>query len=134
MVCLGAVLYITVRALPRIEAISDSEEEKTAFERWAHSELPEKLDAAVNNFALKFLRRAKVVVLRADNAIAKGLHKVQPAENKSNVNIDFKEISGHNTEGKEKRSASHEAKSEAERAAKENKAHEASEGEGVHLG
>ncbi len=106
MVCLGTVLYITVRALPRIEESGTDADAKNAFERWAHSEFPEKIDAAFNNFVLKFLRRAKVVVLRMDNSIAKGLRKVQPQENRANTNIDFKEISGQNSEGKEEHPSS----------------------------
>ncbi len=106
MICLGTVLYITVRALPRIEESSADADTKSAFERWAHSELPEKIDAAFNNFVLKFLRRAKIILLRLDNSIAKGLRKVQPKENRANTNIDFKEISGQNSEGKEEHPSS----------------------------
>ncbi len=101
MLCLGAVLYIMVRALPRLEEAPEGEDRKGAFERWAHSEFPEKIDAALNSFTLKSLRRAKVFVLKIDNSIAKGLRKVQPAENRANTNIDFREISGQNSEGKE---------------------------------
>jgi hypothetical protein len=48
MICLGIVLYLTVQALPRIEEVP--EDEKGFFERWTHSEMPEKIDAAFNNF------------------------------------------------------------------------------------
>jgi hypothetical protein len=104
MLCLGAVLYLMVRALPRIEEVPEGEGEshKNVFERWAHSEIPEKIDAAFSGFMLKFLRRVKIVVLRMDNAIAKGLRKMQPQENRANTNIDFKEISGQNTESADK--------------------------------
>ncbi len=101
MLCLGTVLYVTVRALPRIEEVPAGEGEKGAFERWAHSDFPERIDAAFSGFMLKFLRRMKIIVLRIDNTIAKSLRKVQPQENRANTNIDFKEISGQNTEGKE---------------------------------
>ncbi len=101
MLCLGTVLYVAVRALPRIEEAPVNE--KGAFERWAHSEFPEKIDAAFNGFLLKFLRRVKIIVLRIDNTIAKGLRRVQTTENHANTSIDFKEISGQNTEGKEKK-------------------------------
>ncbi|MDR3582061.1 MAG: hypothetical protein P4L67_02175 [Candidatus Pacebacteria bacterium] len=107
MLCLGTVLYLTVRALPRIEEAPAGEGEvpKNLFERWAHSELPEKIDAAFSGFMLKFLRRVKIIVLRIDNAIAKGLRKVQPQENRANTSIDFKEISGQNTEDVERKDA-----------------------------
>lgn len=103
MIFLGAVLYLTVRALPRIEEVTAGEGEapKNMFEHWAHSEIPEKIDAAFSGFMLKFLRRLKIVVLRLDNWLAKSLRKVQPTENRANTNIDFKEISGQNTGSKD---------------------------------
>lgn len=91
MICLGIVLYLTVQALPRIEEVP--EDEKGFFERWTHSEMPEKIDAAFNNFLLKFLRRTKVIILKFDNTLAKHLQKIRPNDDKRPV-IDFKEISG----------------------------------------
>jgi len=91
MVCLGTVLYLTVQALPRIEEVPS--DEKGFLERWAHSEVPEKIDAAFNNFLAKFLRRTKVLILKLDNTLAKHLQKIKPEEDKR-PNIDFKEISG----------------------------------------
>ena len=98
MICLGTVLYLTVQALPRIEEVPS--EEKGFLERWAHSEMPEKIDAAFNNFLLKFLRKVKVLMLKLDNALAKHLQKIKPEEDKRPA-IDFKEISGQNKEGSE---------------------------------
>jgi hypothetical protein len=92
MLCLGTVLYLTVQALPRIA--EEPADERGVFERWAHSEMPEKIDAAFNNFLLKFLRKFKIVVLRLDNALSKHLRSVTPQENRANTNIDFKEIAG----------------------------------------
>ena len=98
MVCLGTVLYLMVLALPRIEEVPA--DERGFFERWAHSDVPEKIDNAVNGFLLKFLRKIKVFVLKIDNALAKHLQKIKPEENKRHA-IDFKEISGQNKEGSE---------------------------------
>ena len=98
MICLGTVLYLTVQALPRIEETPS--DQKGFFERWAHSEMPEKIDAAFNNFALKSLRKVKVLVLKLDNTLARHLQKMKPEEDKR-PNIDFKEISGQNKEGSE---------------------------------
>ena len=95
MICVGIVLYLTVQALPRIEEVSS--EKKGFLERWAHSEMPEKIDAAFNNFLLKFLRRIKVLVLKFDNTLAKHLQKIKPEEDKRPT-IDFKEMSGQNKE------------------------------------
>ena len=105
MVCLGAMLYVAVRALPRVEESGVEADAKNFIERWAHSEIPERIDAAFGNFLMKFLRRAKVVVLKIDNSIAKGLRKVQPQEHHANTNIDFKELSGQNMEDKEEGSS-----------------------------
>ncbi len=96
MVCLGIVFYLTVQALPRIE--ETPAEERGFLERWAHSEMPEKIDAAFNNFLLKFLRKIKVLVLKLDNMLARHLQKIKPEEDKRPT-IDFKEISGQNKEG-----------------------------------
>ena len=95
MVCLGTVLYLMVQALPRIEEVPT--EERPFLERWAHSEMPEKIDAAFNNFLLKFLRRVKVLILKLDNTLARHLQKIKPEEDKR-PSIDFKEISGQNKE------------------------------------
>jgi len=101
MICLGTVLYLTVQALPRIEEVPT--EEKGFLERWAHSEMPERIDAAFNNFLVKFLRRVKVLVLKLDNSLSKHLQKIKPEEDKR-PNIDFKEISGQgNKEDSEKK-------------------------------
>jgi hypothetical protein len=96
MICLGTVLYLTVQALPRIEEVPS--DEQGFLERWAHSEMPEKIDAAFNNFLLKFLRKIKVLILKFDNVLAKHLQKMRTEEDKR-PNIDFKEISGQNKEG-----------------------------------
>ena len=101
MLCLGAVLYLTVQALPRIA--EEPEAEQGILERWAHSEVPEKIDAAFNNFLLKFLRKFKIVVLRLDNILSKHLRAITPQENRANTSIDFKEIAGQN--GEEEKSA-----------------------------
>lgn len=99
MICLGIVLYLTVQALPRIEE-APAADQRGFLERWAHSEMPEKIDAAFNNFLLKFLRKIKVLVLKFDNALAKHLQKIKPEEDKRPT-IDFKEMNGQNKEGGE---------------------------------
>jgi len=98
MICVGTVLYLMIQVLPRIEEVPS--EEKGFLERWAHSEMPGRIDAAFNNFLLKFLRKIKVLVLKFDNTLAKHLQKIKPKEDKRPA-IDFKEISGQNKEGSE---------------------------------
>lgn len=103
MLCLGTVLYLTVQALPRIA--EEPGDETGIFERWVRSGMPEKIDAAFENFLLKFLRKVKVVVLRLDNTLSKQLRAIGPKENRTNTNIDFKEIAGQNGEGEDKAAA-----------------------------
>ena len=104
MVSLSMVLYLMVRALPRI--VDDpSYEKKGLLDRWAHSQIPEKVDIALNGWLLKALRKVKVLLLKVDNNLSKHLEKVKPEENGKKPAIDFKEISGQNKEGKEKESA-----------------------------
>jgi hypothetical protein len=97
MVCLGTVLYLMVVALPRIEEVPGGEK-KGFFDRWAHSEIPEKVDAAFNGFLLKFLRKVKVFIMKLDNSLGKHVQKINPENRKKVSNIDFKEISGQNKE------------------------------------
>jgi hypothetical protein len=100
MVSLSAVLYLMVRALPRIAEDPAAETEKHGLlDRWAHSQIPEKVDVALNGFLLKFLRRVRVIVLKIDNALSRHLQKVKPEENGKKPNIDFKEMAGQNKEG-----------------------------------
>jgi len=92
MFSLSAVLYLMVRALPRI-AEEPAVEKRSLLDRWAHSQIPEKVDNTVNGFLLKFLRRLKVVVLKIDNGLSTRLEKVKPAvEDPKKTAIDFKEI------------------------------------------
>ena len=107
MFSLSGVLYLMVRALPRVAetagAATDDSGGATAaaaagnaglLDRWAHSDIPEKIDAAFNEWFLKFLRKFKVFTLKLDNLISQHLRKIrresETAEKKAA--IDFKEI------------------------------------------
>ena len=88
MLALGAVLYLMVRALPRLGG--DEPEAKESFlDRWARSELPEKIDAAFNGFLVKFLRRVKVFALKFDNAVSAGLRKAAAEEKEKDKKQTF---------------------------------------------
>ncbi len=79
MCSFGVVLLLTARSLPRVE--EDPPGTKPSFlDRWAASELPEKIDMALNSFLAKFLRKLRVALLRVDNNITGWLKKVK-AEN-----------------------------------------------------
>lgn len=91
---LGGILYITVRALPRIA--DEPADKKGILDRWAHSEIPEKVDVAVNTFLFKFLRKVKVSVLKLDNSLSGHLEKVNEKKNKTA--IDFSDVIGEKEE------------------------------------
>ncbi|MDE2020155.1 MAG: hypothetical protein KGJ13_07470 [Patescibacteria group bacterium] len=98
----GAILYLMVRALPRVaeEAAAADGNKKNWLDRWAHSELPEKIDNAVNGFLFKFLRKTKVTVLKLDNTLSNKLQKMKPEEGNGKPAIDFKEIASKTEESK----------------------------------
>jgi hypothetical protein len=121
MFSLSGVLYLMVRALPRMTmaraagvnagggtraASSDGSETGDSFssaatgspknflDRWANSKLPEKIDAVFNDWLLKFLRKFKVVTLKLDNMISQHLRKIRHEHETADKKaaIDFKEI------------------------------------------
>lgn len=74
LLAIGTILFLVVRSLPRIG--EETPDERTNFwERLLASEIPERIDTAINSFIAKFLRRAKVFVLKLDNRITKFLEK-----------------------------------------------------------
>ena len=103
MVSLGVVLYLMVRALPRVA--EEPAEKKSFLDRWAHSEIPEKIDAAFNGFLLKFLRRVKVYALKFDNAVSAGLRKVSADEKEKKQSFDMKDVAGTGNGSEEKKEA-----------------------------
>jgi hypothetical protein len=90
MFALGAVLYLMVRALPRIA--EEPQAKESFLDRWAKSQIPEKIDIAFNGFLVKFLRRVKVFALKFDNAVSVGLRKVSAGENGKKQNFEMKDI------------------------------------------
>lgn len=106
MFALSGVLYLTVRALPRIaeaDVADGAEGPRGLLDRWAHSEIPEKIDATFNGWLLKFLRKFKVLTLKLDNNLSNHLRKIHQERETNNRKdaIDFKEISGQNKESEE---------------------------------
>lgn len=86
---LGVILWLFVRALPRIE---QGEGIRSGFiERWITSELPEKFDSAVNGFLLKTFRKLKIYTLRIDNVVGDRLKRMRWNEDQ-NVKPDFSGI------------------------------------------
>ena len=90
MLALGTVLYLMVRALPRVPEESRSKE--SFLDRWAHSEIPERIDAAFNGFLVKFLRRVKVFALKFDNAVSAGLRRAAAEEKDKKPGFELRDI------------------------------------------
>ena len=90
MLAFGAVLYLMVRALPRLA--EDTEEKESFLDRWAKSRMPERIDAAFNGFLLKFLRRMKVFALMFDNAVSVGLRKVSAEDKTKKPPVGIKDL------------------------------------------
>ena len=93
------ILYVSVRTLPRIDE-GGAVQKKGILERWIASEIPEKIDVSLNSYLFKLLRRLKIVLLKADNAVGSHLRKIKHesiTEEKA-PSIDFKEISSQNRE------------------------------------
>jgi hypothetical protein len=94
MVALGTMLYLIVVALPRVPEVPVEHEKKNFLERFAQSGIPERVDLAINNFLVKFLRKVKVFVLKLDNAASRHLQKINVDDGVQQPVIDFAEISG----------------------------------------
>lgn len=75
---LAAMVYLFVRAVPRVTAADIVIEEKKDQISHLISRIPlDKIDAWLNATLEKALRKAKVGVLKLDNTITRFLHKVR---------------------------------------------------------
>lgn len=90
MLSVGLVLYVVARTLPRID-VGGGEDKRNIFDRWVHSEVPEKVDVVLNAFLAKVLRRAKVFLLKSDNFVSDKLQRVS-ANGNGKPKIDFKDL------------------------------------------
>ena len=102
MAALAVLLYLMAKALPRVADMPDEDgggSGDASRNPWARSHVPEKIDTAINNFLVKFLRKVRLTTLKIDNAVSAHLAKVKPDANAKKPAIDFKEIAGQNKEG-----------------------------------
>ena len=91
MLSLSFVLYLMVRALPRV-AEESVVEDKNFLDKWAHSDIPEKIDILFNSFMLKFLSKTKIVLLKLDNTLGKQLRRMRAENTDKKQTLDFKDI------------------------------------------
>lgn len=81
----GTMVYMFARALPRIEGGEVLPPSKIWLRlEAAVKSLPlQKIDAFLNGILEKFLRKARVVVMKLENAVNAGIHKVRNGKNGS---------------------------------------------------
>jgi hypothetical protein len=87
MISLAVIVYMMAAALPRIEEKEEIVKIKL-LERLARSEIPEKIDIKLNKFLEKFLRKAKVLMLRLDNNINILLNRIKTKEEKESKSLE----------------------------------------------
>ena len=94
MISAGVILYLVIRALPRIDEEEAPSRKANFLDRWAASELPEKFDVILNSFLEKILRRVKIFLLKIDNTLSGRLKKIKTENGKKESLIDgFKKLS-----------------------------------------
>ena len=101
MISTGAILFIIIRALPRLGEESP-EIKMGVLDRWVTSEIPEKIDQTLNSFLEKFLRKSRVWILKLDNNVSHMLKKVKPNGNGHKNGFDFKDITSDKAESDSK--------------------------------
>lgn len=93
MLSLGSILYLAARTLPRVE--EEPRAKPNLLDRWAASELPEKIDTMFNAYLVKFLRKTKVLLLKVDNSLTDRLKKITQSPDTGltgKPKIDFKDL------------------------------------------
>lgn len=74
---IGLVIYLLARAVPRVDEAGEVIHAPGRFDRFL-SRLPlHEIDARINIFFEKFLRRLKVMTMKSDNLINKYLGKIK---------------------------------------------------------
>ncbi|MDD5060973.1 MAG: hypothetical protein PHN44_01660 [Candidatus Marinimicrobia bacterium] len=74
MFSLGTVIFLVARALPRISETETANAPKSRT-NWFSSFPFEKVDAAVNAFSEKTLRKIKLILMKTDNMVSRQLNK-----------------------------------------------------------
>lgn len=98
VVCLGFILYLFARALPRVSDTTEVPPEARMQERWL-SRAIEKADGWLTAFFEKFLRRMKVWILKVDNWVSVRLNRFK----KEAKELQFTEEEGKKEEKKEEK-------------------------------
>lgn len=74
----GTVIYLFARALPRLPETEPLPDIKpNAFERFMRRLPLSKIDAALSGFFEKWLRKMRVLILKAENLMSAGIKRMQ---------------------------------------------------------
>jgi hypothetical protein len=97
MLALGAILYLAARSLPRLADEEETERQYSLIERWVMSDIPHRVDQAVNLWAGKFFRKVKIYLLRLDNYLTQQLKRINNGEmglkgGPAKPKIDFEQV------------------------------------------
>jgi hypothetical protein len=74
MASAGLILYLFVRALPRVDDADLEAKPKPGLPQWLHEYL-ERLDEWLLGVVEKFLRRTRLGILKVDNTLAEKMHR-----------------------------------------------------------
>lgn len=101
MISTGTVLYVVVRALPRVGEVP-RESKVSVLERWVASEIPERIDRTLNTFLAKALRKFRVWLLKADNFTSGWLKRVKANghHDPKKSGFDFRDLASQKEEEK----------------------------------
>ncbi len=80
---LSVVIYILANALPRVGDEAEAQPSRlfSKFGAWWKALPLQKLDAFFSSVLEKFLRKARVVILKIENAVSHGINKVRKNKN-----------------------------------------------------
>ncbi len=88
MASLAVLVYLVARAIPRVSEMPTNTLKRDYVGEIAKKIPFEKIDAFLNSFAAKFLRKAKIITLKLDNWISGHLNKFKSASgNKENSKL-----------------------------------------------
>jgi len=82
-VSLAVLLFLILRALPKMEELKESDTSKAEGKKYLTSINLEKADDLVGRIIEKFLRRLKIFTLRFDNVLSKTLGKIKSKSDKT---------------------------------------------------
>lgn len=80
MVSLGTIIFLMARTLPRISETEPANLPKRKIDWLSHFPL-EKIDALLNSFLEKTLRKIKLILMKLDNTVSKQLNKFKKENN-----------------------------------------------------